>query len=266
MRVVSLFVLQLCLSLMSLCYASGGDFKVLILYEKGRAKGLHEIDAMNIKKTFKNIGKAIEMHARISQYDSNKVSMNTIAKWCSKISRKSLVVVYYSGSNPENLAYNGVWPLIKIGSKAIPLEGLAHKVHSKNARLSLVLADSYNKVFDAQLIIRRFYGAPLKTVKSEKLINELKLIWLNEQGHATICSNRQQEKSYGMTLNQRKDCMFGVFTEALLMHIGNRGREKPHPCLLRDLPELVHKHVLEQSGFTPTKQYSLSESDINLLK
>ena len=248
---------------MSLCYAaSGGDFQILILYEKGTAQGLHEIDAMNIKRTFKSIGKAIGKHTHILQLECNKISMSTIDKWCSKINHRNLAVVYYSGSNPENLAYNGLWPLIKLGAQDVSLDLLANKVRSKNARLSLVFSDSYNEVFDANAIIRRFFGAPLGKVKSKRLINKLKRIWLLEKGHLTICSNKQREQSYGMRLNKRKDCMFGVFTEALLKYIGSRGADKPHPILLRDLPEVVHNHLLEQSCFTPTKQYSFSEADI----
>ena len=268
MRFLWLFIVQLSLCSMSMCHAGGcmPSFRVLIIHEKGSAKGLHEKDAKNIKKTFTSIAGAIGWPILLTEMDCSGATVRKIRKWCSTIKGLDTAVLYYSGPNSENSMYKGSWPLATIGGHSVPVNQIANEVHSKGARLSLVFGDCYNTCFDARATIRRYFGSPLKKVKEKWLVRRLRDVWLSENGSLTMSSNKQGDKSYGMILNKKKGCVFGVFTEALLMHIGARGNGRPPLARLSELPNAIHDHIVLDSCFTPTRQCSVHQSSITGVK
>jgi hypothetical protein len=261
MRFLASFVTYVCVCSISMCYAGGitPSFRVLIVHEKGTAHGMHEIDAKDMKKTFKSVADAIKWPIYVTQMECSKTSLGKIRKWCSTITPLDTTVVYYSGPNLENHMYNGSWPLIKIGKNSIDVDQMAHMVRLRKARLSLVFVDCYNKCLKPNNIIRRFYGHPLEKIKKKKIRQKMKSVWLSEKGFLTMCSNKNGAESYGVFVGRNK---FGAFTEALLLAISGWTDECADVCemssrthghgnahRMRRLPH-VHCDALKISGFS----------------
>lgn len=218
MRVLCFLVVQLCVSAMSLCYAGGHshEFHVMVIFEKGTARHIHEVDAKNMKTTFKSIGEALGRRVDISYLENKKTSIHKIKKWCSSVGSHDIAVLYYSGGYTQDPAYNGMWPLVKIGKASIPVDELASFLHTRKTRLSLVFADCYNTYLNPAYTIRGPHGLALDRVKRKENREKMRKVWLLEKGALTICSTKQSEQAYGLIFDKTKT---GAFTEALLRTI-----------------------------------------------
>jgi hypothetical protein len=261
MRFSVLFVMNICLCSLSMCHAEGSSssFRVLIVHEKDIARGMHEIDAKDMKKTFKSVADAVKRPIYITQMECGKASFNKIRKWCSTITPFDTAIVYYSGSNQENSEYNGTWPLIKIGRRSIPVDRIAHKVYSQKARLSLIFVDCYNQCLKPNDILRRFYGHPLQKIKKKPIRQKMRNIWLFEKGSLMMCSNRNGEKGYGIILGKRK---FGAFTESLLYAIVNWTHGYGDVLKLSNFPQMINSHMLQYPFSEGAEQFPCYESTI----
>jgi hypothetical protein len=212
-----------------------------------------------MKTTFKSIGDAIGWPVDLAYLENSKTSMHKIKKWCSRIGSNDIAVLYYSGGYANNAAYNGLWPLAKIGKGSIPVDILANQLHSRNARLSLVFADCYNKYIKPRGIARRVYGDALERVKKKKIRQQIRKAWLAEKGTLTMSSTKNGGNAYGVILDPKK---WGAFTEALLLGIMWGTYKDGSAFKPSKVPNFITNHMMEHPFSPQNKQCPLYVSTI----
>jgi hypothetical protein len=219
--------------LAAFCGLHGGEkvpkpsFHVLVVYQASVSK-LHRIDALNIKKSFKNIARSIRSPINLKMVEQREWASGRVLKWAKRIRSTDIAVVYYSGPQAENPGYEGSWPSIylptKLGSKIIPIEALPRALICSKPKLSVVIADCYDTVVQSDLGPRRPVGMPFKKTRNLHRVAKLRKIWLQSEGTLTLCSHRNGERGYGIILDHRY--RGGIFTEALLLRLGRWNLKK----------------------------------------
>ena len=246
-----IFVLVVCVQIACTGFLNGGEkasnpsFRVLIVFDPSASK-LHKIDALKIKKSFENIAWSVKAPIDLKMVERNRFSSKTVQKWSKRIRQTDIAIVYYSGPQAENPGYDGSWPSIALSSKRstqiIPVIALSDTFLVSRPKLSLVIADCYDKVVKTDMGIRRWVGIPFKKVRHARRVANLRKKWFQAGGSLAFCSHQRGEPGYGIVLDHQYSG--GVFTEALL-------RKLPHGKLSdfsTDLPIYMMK------AFMPSAQ------------
>jgi hypothetical protein len=218
-----LFVLVACVQITFGGFLSGGEkspkttFRVLIVFDQSASK-LHRIDAFKIKKSFENIAWSIKAPIDLKMVERSRFSSRTVQKWSGRIRKTDIAIVYYSGPQAENPDYDGSWPSISLPSKhsvkIIPVIALSDTFLVSRPKLSLVIADCYDKEAKTDSALRCFLGRPFKKVRNPLHADKLRKMWLRTKGELILCSHARGEAGYGIILDHQY--CGGVFTEAVL--------------------------------------------------
>jgi hypothetical protein len=190
-------------------------FRVLIVLNSGSSK-LHGIDGLKIKKSFENITQSLKAPIDLKIIEQRDFLSRSVRRWSKRIRPTDIEVVYYSGPYAENPGYNGSWPSICLSTKVVPVGAISDIIGAR-PRLSLVIADCYDKIEKTAYAIRRPVGAPFKKTHSPYRVAKLKKNWMKIKGNLTLCSQGRGERGYGVVLGHQYSG--GVFTEAVLREL-----------------------------------------------